>query len=95
MGTLSQLSTADHVNVYRDGELLTSGDYYIPGEQLIVTLHSLSTTLMAEHIYEAHNATFSGANSGCNGTRIFNVVNATLTLPSGGSGNVVIKAGFV
>lgn len=95
MGSEAMLSTLRVVQVYRDGKILTSGDLYIPGEELLVTLVGPDDNPEVQFVFEATNAVFIGG--GCDGHRVANSKAAKLLLPSDTSPNapkVQIIAGW-
>ncbi len=79
MGSEATLSTLREVQVYRDGALVASGDTYIPGEELLVSLVGPDDTGV-QFVFEASNAVFIGG--GCDGRRVANSKAAKLLLPS-------------
>ena len=79
MGSEAVLSTLREVQVYRDGTLVASGDTYIPGEELLVSLVGPDDTGV-QFVFEATNAVFIGG--GCDGHRVANSKAAKLLLPS-------------
>mmetsp|Transcript_12408 Transcript_12408/g.11242 ORF Transcript_12408/g.11242 Transcript_12408/m.11242 type:complete len:476 (+) Transcript_12408:39-1466(+) len=80
------LSSERSISISRGSTQLSSGDKYVAGEVLTVTLSSTSN----EFIYETTAGSFQSG--GCNGLRVVNTATAYLTMPS--SGDVDVKGAW-
>lgn len=89
MGHKAVSSTSRSLQVYRGTTQLTSGDAYVSGETLQVSLSSTS----GEYVFQVTTpASFVGG-SCTNSVRVSNSA-GTITMPAGGSGSISVWAGW-
>ena len=99
-----KLSNKRAVEVYRGEKLLSNGDIYQPGEQLIISLSGDDTGEMVwesnmDHLFEQGNS--GNSKSGCHNRRS-TLTSTTITLPTDSAkrievwaGNVIRRFGYV
>lgn len=88
MGYSASSSSSYSVSVKRGAVALSSGSSYIPGETLSISFSSSPS----EYVIQVSNAVFTSGTTGCSNTRV--ITSGNVQMPSAGSGNVVLWAGW-
>lgn len=86
MSATSKADSSRSITVYRGSAQLQSGDIYVPGESLTVSLSNINGI---QFIFQAQNANFN--NGKCKGLRSLSNI-ASLTMPQ--SGSISVWAGW-